>query len=190
MVDMTDRSRDHRAAAPARARTRGSGAGMTMSRRRPAAGGPLAQYLGYALRRAQLAVFEDFFQTYADLELRPAHFGLMVVISRSPGLKQAEASAVLGIQTPNFVALVDELERRGLAQRLRAENDRRSHALYLTKNGEALLKRILVRQDEHEARMTAKVGKVGREQLMALLDRLAAEAPGGAPARGPGHERG
>lgn len=147
------------------------------ARRKHATLGPLAAYLGYALRRAQLAVFDDFFHTFEDIGLRPAEFGLMVVINHNPGLKQAEASAVLGIRTPNFVALVDGLERRGLAQRRKAENDRRSHALYLTPAGEALLKTVTARQAEHEERMTARLGKGGREQLLALLDKLAVRDP-------------
>lgn len=139
--------------------------------------GPLSGYVGYALRRAQLAVFDDFFHTFKDIGLRPAEFGLMVVLNHNPGLKQAEASAVLGIRTPNFVALVDGLERRGLAQRRKAENDRRSHALYLTPAGEALLKTVTVRQAEHEDRMTARLGNGGREQLLTLLEKLAARDP-------------
>ncbi len=106
--------------------------------------------------------------------LRPAQFGVLVVINENPGLKQTEASAALGIQTPNFVALVDELEDRGLAQRLPAQNDRRSHALHLTKAGEAMLKRVMTRHAEHEARVAAKLGKGGREQLMQLLEKLIA----------------
>jgi len=144
-------------------------------RRRPATLGPLSAFLGYALRRAQLAVFDDFFETVADLGLRPAQFGLLVVINQHPGLKQTDASAALGIQTPNFVGLVDELEQRGLAQRLPAANDRRSHALHLTTEGEALLKRVMVKQAEHEERMTARIGAAGREQLLELLNKLATE---------------
>lgn len=166
---MKDRPRDSTAARP-RARTASA---TPKARRRAAALGPLSHYIGYSLRRAQLVVFDDFFHTFADLDLRPAQFGLLVVISQNPGLKQADASAALGIQTPNFVALVDALERRGLVQRLPTQNDRRSHALHLTKAGEALLKRVLIRQAEHEERMTARIGKAGREQLLALLDKLA-----------------
>lgn len=158
-------------AVAARLRTRGG----SSARRRPAKLGPLSAFLGYALRRAQLAVFDDFFATVADLELRPAQFGLLVVINQNPGLKQTDASAALGIQTPNFVGLVDELEQRGLAQRMPAANDRRSHALHLTKAGEALLEKVMAKQAEHEARMTARIGKPGREQLLALLDRLASD---------------
>jgi len=160
------------ATAAQKPRARGDGA---PTRRRPATLGPLSAFLGYALRRAQLAVFDDFFQTVADLGLRPAQFGLLVVINQNPGLKQTDASAALGIQTPNFVGLVDELEQRGLAQRLPAANDRRSHALHLTKAGEVLLKRVMAKQAEHEERMTARIGKPGREQLLELLDKLARE---------------
>lgn len=156
-------------AASARSRTRGA----SSARRRPAKLGPLSDFLGYALRRAQLAVFDDFFATVADLDLRPAQFGLLVVINQNPGLKQTDASAALGIQTPNFVGLVDELEQRGLAQRMAAANDRRSHALHLTKAGEALLEKVMAKQAEHEARMTARIGQSGREQLLVLLDQLA-----------------
>lgn len=158
-----------------RARTRSATAAQPRLKRRPMmTPGPLSEFIGYALRRAQVAVFDDFFETFADFELRPAQFGLLVVINEHPGLKQADASAALGIQTPNFVALVDDLEKRGLAERLPAENDRRSHALHLTKAGEATLKRIMVRQAEHEERMTARIGKAGREQLLTLLEKLAA----------------
>ncbi|HEY6644152.1 MarR family winged helix-turn-helix transcriptional regulator [Povalibacter sp.] len=168
---MKDRPRESTTAG-AKARSKSSAAG-SKARRRPAALGPLSHYIGYALRRAQLVVFDDFFHTFVDIDLRPAQFGLLVVISQNPGLKQADASAALGIQTPNFVALVDALERRGLVQRLPTQNDRRSHALHLTRSGEALLKRVLIRQAEHEERMTARIGKAGREQLLALLDKLA-----------------
>jgi DNA-binding MarR family transcriptional regulator len=72
------------------------------------------------------------------------------------------------------VAPVDELEQRGLAQRLRAQNDRRSHALHLTRAGEVLRRRVLVRQAVDEQRMIARIGKAGREQLMTLLEKLAA----------------
>jgi DNA-binding MarR family transcriptional regulator len=169
---MKDRARDSSTVA-GKPRAKTAAAVTPKARRRAAALGPLSHYIGYALRRAQLVVFDDFFHTFADMDLRPTQFGLLVVISQNPGLKQADASAALGIQTPNFVALVDALERRGIVERLPTQNDRRSHALHLTKAGETLLKRVLLRQAEHEERMTARIGKAGREQLLALLDKLA-----------------
>ena len=79
----------------------------------------LTSIVGYPLRRAQLAVFEDFNRRFAALKLSPAQYSALVVIAANPGRKQSEIAGALGIQRPNFVAMMDELERRGLAERLR-----------------------------------------------------------------------
>ncbi|BBF92947.1 MarR family winged helix-turn-helix transcriptional regulator [Blastochloris tepida] len=128
--------------------------------------------VGYALRRAQLAVFEDFIARFATLDLTPAQYSVLLVIGNNPGRKQAEIAAALGIQRPNFVNMLDELERRGLAERLPSATDRRSHALVLTKSGSALLARARAMQDEQERELAQKLGPGGREMLVALLQRL------------------
>src|SRR5262245_40766970 len=97
--------------------------------------GPLAGMVGYALRRAQLAVFDDVITQFAELDLRPAQYSVLVLLGHTPGLKQSDVAAALGIQRANFVVLFDGLERRGLALRSAAPNDRRSYALYLTEEG-------------------------------------------------------
>ena len=64
---------------------------------------PLDEYVGYALRRAQIAVFEEFIREFEPLDLRPAQFSVLLVIHRDPGLNQSEVAARLGIQRANFV---------------------------------------------------------------------------------------
>ncbi|ALK09451.1 MarR family winged helix-turn-helix transcriptional regulator [Blastochloris viridis] len=128
--------------------------------------------VGYALRRAQLAVFEDFIARFAVLDLKPAQYSVLLVIGENPGRKQAEIAATLGIQRPNFVAMLDELERRGLAERMPSATDRRSHALVLTRAGNDLLARARALQDEQERELARRLGPGGRETLVALLQRL------------------
>jgi len=135
--------------------------------------GPLAGMVGYVLRRAQLAVFDDVIASFAEVDLRPAQYSVLVLLGHQPGLKQSDVAAALGIQRANFVVLFDGLERRGLARRAAAPNDRRSYALYLTEEGEKVLARANALQAAHEARLDAKLGPGGREQLLALLGRLA-----------------
>src|SRR5690606_7319292 len=101
--------------------------------------GPLAELVGYSLRRAQLAVFQDFIVKMKDFALRPAQFSVLAIIQANPGLKQSQVSEALGINRANFVALLDELEHRNLARRAPSPDDRRSNALYLTPQGEAFL---------------------------------------------------
>ncbi len=129
--------------------------------------GQLGGFLGYALRRAQLAVFEDFRRSVGQLGLRPAQFSVLVVIDASPGLKQTEVAAALGIQRTNFVSMVNELERMGLIER--RPLDRRSLALHLTRAGAAKLAAALEQQYAMEERYAQLLGPGGRTQLLDLL---------------------
>jgi DNA-binding MarR family transcriptional regulator len=137
--------------------------------------GPLSSMIGYALRRAQLAVFEEAIRAFAKLDLRPAQYSVLALIGYKPGLKQSDVARALGIQRANFVTLLDGLERRGLARRRAIPNDRRSHALHLTEEGERLLRRAGTVVAGIEARLDAKLGPGGRPQLLDLLARLTAE---------------
>jgi DNA-binding MarR family transcriptional regulator len=134
--------------------------------------GPLANTVGYVLRRAQLAVFDEVIANFAELGLRPAQYSVLVLLGHTPGLKQSDVAAALGIQRANFVVLFDGLERRGLARRSSAPNDRRSYALHLTDEGEKVLARASALEAKLQARLDAKLGRGGREQLLELLGRL------------------
>lgn len=132
----------------------------------------LTGVVGYVMRRAQIAIFEDFIARFAALDLKPAQYSVLLVIGRNPGRKQSEIAAALGIQRPNFVAMLDELERRGLAERVRSVTDRRSHAIVLTDDGRALLDRALAVQADQEAIIASRLGPGGREALVDQLHRL------------------
>lgn len=134
--------------------------------------GPLPNLLGYALRRAQVAVFADFISTFEPLDLRPAQFSALLLIEANPGCKQSDAADALGIMQPNFVALMDEFERRDLARRAPAKTDRRSHALELTDKGRSLLARAREAVARHEARVTASLSPKEAQQLFGLLARV------------------
>jgi DNA-binding MarR family transcriptional regulator len=72
-----------------------------------------------------------------------------------------------------MVFLTDELEKLGLVERRRNPADRRSHALYLTEAGTAMLARVGEVTRAHEAAITASLTGADRDQLAALLRRLA-----------------
>src|SRR5258705_477015 len=141
--------------------------------------GPLPDLIGYVLRRAQLVVFQDFFNAFAPFDVSPAQFSVLTVIERNPGLTQSQVAAALGIKRTNFVGLLDELERRALAERRQAARDKRSYALYLTGEGVALMRKLKPALKAHESRMIAKVGEEGRDRLIALLHEIVA-GPNGA----------
>jgi DNA-binding MarR family transcriptional regulator len=133
---------------------------------------PLSSYVSYALRRAHGVLFADFNDTLAELGLRPGQFAVLTLISSNPGASQSSVSAALGIQKANFVATIADLESRGLVARRKSVADGRSYALELTARGRRVLERAAALQKEHEAKVTARLGVRGREQLLDLLGKL------------------
>jgi DNA-binding MarR family transcriptional regulator len=134
--------------------------------------GPLADYIGYALRRAQMASVTEFLDAMKPVDLRPTQFAVLILINENPGVRQTEVCAALGLQKANFVPLLNELQRRGLAVRKAGAPDRRASALHLTAQGEALLKKANELHSAWEASVEARLGANGREQLLVLLRQL------------------
>jgi DNA-binding MarR family transcriptional regulator len=134
--------------------------------------GPLADYIGYALRRAQMASVTEFLDAMKPVDLRPTQFAVLILINENPGVRQTEVCAALGLQKANFVPLLNELQHRGLAVRKAGAPDRRASALHLTARGEALLKKANELHSAWEASLEARLGANGREQLLGLLRQL------------------
>jgi DNA-binding MarR family transcriptional regulator len=137
--------------------------------------GVLKGHLGYFLRRAQVAVFQDFIRTLTSLDIRPAQYSVLVVIGANRGLSQADVADLLGIERARLVRLLDRLEKRGLIRRLASLVDRRSHALKLTPGGQAVLKRAKALAAMHEARLAARLGPAHYRMMAEALrdfDRL------------------
>lgn len=133
----------------------------------------LAGAVGYRLRRAQLAVHQHFIESFAEVGITPADLVVLTLIEGNPGLKQSEVAEALGIQRANFVAIIDGLERRGLAERRKSEKDRRVQFLFSTEAGRKFLKDLMPIWRRHEARQVERLGGPdARDQLIALLDRL------------------
>ena len=97
---------------------------------------------------------------------------VVIIIQENPGIRQTEVCEALGIQKANFVPLLNELERRGLALRKSVAGDRRSSALHLTPLGNGTLQRARVIHDAYESRFITRLGKRGRDQLLALLNKV------------------
>jgi DNA-binding MarR family transcriptional regulator len=134
--------------------------------------GPLTDYIGYALRRAHMSTVAGFVDALKEVDLRPTQFGILTLIHENPGIRQTEVCAALGLQKANLVPLLNELQRRGFAVRKAGVADRRSSALHLTPQGAATLQRARELHATWDTRLAARLGARGRDQLLALLNKL------------------
>src|SRR6266496_5281199 len=100
--------------------------------------------------------------------------GMLLRLAENDGRSQQAIAELMGINPTRMVFLVDELERLGLVERRRNPADRRSHALYLTGPGRAMLARVRAVTADHEASITAGLTGEEPDQLLTLLRRIAA----------------
>ena len=105
--------------------------------------------------------------------LSPGRLGIMVLIDANPGLTQSRLAEAVRRDRSTMVAVLDELEGRGLIERRRGE-DRRTNGLWLTRTGKNFLAGAMRRVYAHERRFAARLTARERTQLFDLLERLAA----------------
>ena len=129
----------------------------------------LAGHAGYAVRRFQIWIFQDFIRTLAAVDIRPTQYSVMTVIGANPGLSQMAVAKRLGIERARLVHLLDSLEQRDLVNRIKSATDRRSHALHLTARGRSSLAQFKRLAAEHERHVAEKIGKENREKLLQIL---------------------
>jgi len=132
----------------------------------------IADTLSFALRRAQLAVFADLHHALAEVSLRPIQYAALVLIGEYTGASQRQVSAALGVEKANFVAIIAELEQRGLVTRQKLASDARTYRLSLSPAGQALRDEAIRHQDRHESKITAALGEQSYRDLLRMLDRL------------------
>ena len=135
--------------------------------------GRLLGLLGYFLRRADVFTFQNFNAHMAEDRISPGQLGVLLMCEANVGINQTRLGKALGIDRSTLVAMIDLLESRGLVARTPSAIDRRSHALKLTRTGDAFLKAMQPRLARHEAELVRNLSAAERRQLIDLLARIA-----------------
>jgi DNA-binding MarR family transcriptional regulator len=133
----------------------------------------LSRRAGFLLAQLGTHAHRRFAERLARLGLHPRHFGMLSHLAAAEGRSQQALGRALGIHRSAVVALVDDLEHRGLAERRRDPNDRRAYALYLTPSGRDLLATLERVAEEHEAELLTALDAPERSQLISILQRVA-----------------
>jgi DNA-binding MarR family transcriptional regulator len=129
-----------------------------------------------------------FAERLSALDLTPAYAGTLRLLGLHEGITQRALGARLRIQPSRLVALLDDLEERGLVERRDHPDDRRRYALYLTNKGRSALKAIGHIAREHQDALCAALSEKERAQLGSFLRRIA-EEQGLTPGVHPGFSR-
>jgi DNA-binding MarR family transcriptional regulator len=115
----------------------------------------------------------QFAERLGVLELTPPDAGILRLLRVAAGLSQQELAAKLQIHPSRLVAILDNLEKRGLVERRANPDDRRLYSLHLTKDGGELLERIGKVAREHQDALLTALNREERNELTTLLLRIA-----------------
>jgi len=85
---------------------------------------------------------------------------------------QADLAKALAIEPPQVVPLLNKLESRALAVRVRCKPDKRSYGIFLSKTGETLLKELQQIAVQSDLDSTAALSDGERTQLLQLLKKV------------------
>src|SRR5688572_25933670 len=97
-------------------------------------------------------------------------FDLMAQLERHPeGLKMNELSRLLMVTGGNVTAIVDQLEKEGLVERLDEPADRRAFRIRLTRTGERTFSEMASAHEEWVVDMLSGLSRREQDDLLRLL---------------------
>jgi DNA-binding MarR family transcriptional regulator len=134
--------------------------------------GVLDELIGYHIRRAQIAIYIDFFQTVSGSAVTPPLFAAIVLIKQNPGINQVTLAKVMGVARSGVLLLINRLDEMGWVERQPDPSNRRMKQLSLTARGyeEALRLEQLIK--EHDARVSKRFSPHDLRVLRELLNRF------------------
>jgi DNA-binding MarR family transcriptional regulator len=126
----------------------------------------LLKRLGFVSKDRSLAAYDA-------MGLHPYHHAVLAVLDEGAPDTQASIADTLGYDRGQLVGLLDELEEKGLLERRRDPDDRRRHIVSLTPAGKRTLAKLRATAGRLEDELLAPLSAAEREQLHALLRKLA-----------------
>ena len=133
--------------------------------------GLLSNTVGTGVRLLRNELTDRIIAAYAPFSLRSGALSTMMLIKANPGCSQSELAREVAMDDSAMVAIIDELEDRGLAVRSRSKADRRRNSLALTPSGETLMHEMIGCAMDVERPIREELSEEEMTQLISLLRR-------------------
>lgn len=139
----------------------------------------MAAHLGYLLKHVQQRFFE-----LAAAELAPAGINgreaaVLRAIDNPQPLAQGEIARRMGIDRTTMVALIDDLQERGLVRRRQDPDDRRKNVVELTDAGQDITRQATQAGEQAERTFLSPLSASEAEQFKKTLRALLYSSPAG-----------
>ena len=132
----------------------------------------LQQAPGFMIRLLQLQIFQEFFEFFTEAGFTPASHSILMVVRDNPSVTQSELAAILRIQLPNLVKILNELETSAVINRKRSSRDKRAIELSLTSKGKKAAGQASRMADVFNRRILSALDERDRQEFLRMLVRL------------------
>ena len=132
----------------------------------------LALSLWIKLARASTLFSQRSAEQIRSFGLTEAQFATLEALGHKGSMTLGELSRKQLVSGGNMTVVIDNLEKAGLAHRVRSETDRRAIMVHLTPKGVALFRRIFPRHARHIAQLASALTKHEQGELSLLLKKL------------------
>jgi DNA-binding MarR family transcriptional regulator len=134
----------------------------------------LRESIGFLITRLHLRMRTQFTEVLRPIGIEPAHVGILTALTATGPVTQSELAGLLAVSGAHVVALVDELEARGLVARRRRDTDRRAQVLDLLPGSADRLAKARTLADAVVADRLTPLTQSQAVRLLALLRRVIA----------------
>jgi DNA-binding MarR family transcriptional regulator len=134
----------------------------------PSEGGT-SHRLGYLLKHAELRFARLTAAALEPIGLSPREWAALNCLDEQDGRSQREVADLLGVDRTTMVALVDQLQAKGLVRRHPQPDDRRKNTVSLTSEGRDAMRSGAGLIDDCERRFLAALSEPDAEQLKNAL---------------------
>jgi DNA-binding MarR family transcriptional regulator len=113
-----------------------------------------------------------FTEALAPFGIKPRHFAALIELRDSGTITQQTLCGQLRLDPTNVVALLNDLERNGYAERRRDPDDRRRHIVEITKKGLAVIDKCSEVMDGVEEELLTGFDPSEREAFESVLTEM------------------
>src|SRR4051794_355996 len=145
---------------------------MAKMNRRGVQGDGATSSIGFLLSQVGVYAARRFAERIGEADLHPPLFRVLNMVDAAEGQSQQAIGEAIGAPASRMVAIVDELEQRGLVERRPHASDRRIRALHLTGEGRKMLARGRRIAEAHEEELTRGMSEAERKRLTVLLQKV------------------
>lgn len=137
----------------------------------------LADVCSHLLRRAHFTAEELFAREFAQESITPRQKAALVILYQRPGLSQNALAEHLHMDRNTVAEMAKRLAGTGLIRRVPAKADHRAYELFLTRDGAAMLDRVIPRDAAVEQMVLERLPAEYRPLFLKGLRLLVGETP-------------